>query len=88
MSYKSLEIRVGATIFIAALILSVGLMWFQGFQLQRQTYEILARFPMVGGSYIQMEDELASMCAILGASWAGVKSVTATSGPRDRFPPV
>ena len=49
MSYKSLEIRVGATIFIAALILSVGLMWFQGFQLQRKTYEILARFPMVGG---------------------------------------
>jgi 2-oxoglutarate ferredoxin oxidoreductase subunit alpha len=35
----------------------------------------------VDGVYIQMEDELASMNAILGASWAGVKSMTATSGP-------
>ncbi|HSJ55993.1 MAG TPA: 2-oxoacid:acceptor oxidoreductase subunit alpha, partial [Anaerolineae bacterium] len=34
-----------------------------------------------GGVYIQMEDELASMNAILGASWAGIKSMTATSGP-------
>jgi 2-oxoglutarate ferredoxin oxidoreductase subunit alpha len=39
------------------------------------------RMPQVGGIYIQMEDELASMNAILGGSWAGVKSMTATSGP-------
>ena len=39
------------------------------------------RMPQVGGTYIQMEDELASMNAILGASWAGIKSMTATSGP-------
>jgi 2-oxoglutarate ferredoxin oxidoreductase subunit alpha len=39
------------------------------------------RLPQVGGVYIQMEDELASMNAILGASWAGTKSMTATSGP-------
>lgn len=39
------------------------------------------RLPKVGGIFIQMEDELASMAAILGASWAGVKSMTATSGP-------
>jgi 2-oxoglutarate ferredoxin oxidoreductase subunit alpha len=39
------------------------------------------RLPQVGGVYIQMEDELASMNAILGASWAGVKAMTATSGP-------
>jgi 2-oxoglutarate ferredoxin oxidoreductase subunit alpha len=39
------------------------------------------RFPMIGGIFIQMEDELAAMCAILGASWAGVKSMTVTSGP-------
>jgi 2-oxoglutarate ferredoxin oxidoreductase subunit alpha len=39
------------------------------------------RMPQIGGVYIQMEDELASMNAILGASWAGVKSMTATSGP-------
>jgi len=39
------------------------------------------RLPQVGGIYIQMEDELASMNAILGASWSGAKSMTATSGP-------
>ncbi len=39
------------------------------------------RLPQVGGVYIQMEDEIASMNAILGASWAGVKAMTATSGP-------
>jgi 2-oxoglutarate ferredoxin oxidoreductase subunit alpha len=39
------------------------------------------RLPQVGGVYIQMEDELASMNAILGSSWAGIKSMTATSGP-------
>jgi 2-oxoglutarate ferredoxin oxidoreductase subunit alpha len=39
------------------------------------------RLPVVGGMYIQMEDELASMNAVLGASWAGVKAMTATSGP-------
>lgn len=39
------------------------------------------RLPQVGGVYIQMEDELASMNAILGASWGGTKSMTATSGP-------
>jgi len=39
------------------------------------------RLPQIGGIYIQMEDELASMNAILGGSWAGVKSMTATSGP-------
>ena len=42
---------------------------------------ISERFPEVGGIFIQMEDELASMCAILGASWGGVKSMTCTSGP-------
>jgi 2-oxoglutarate ferredoxin oxidoreductase subunit alpha len=39
------------------------------------------RLPEVGGIYIQMEDELASMAAILGASWGGMKAMTSTSGP-------
>ncbi|MBN1954199.1 MAG: 2-oxoacid:acceptor oxidoreductase subunit alpha [Anaerolineae bacterium] len=39
------------------------------------------RLPLVDGVYIQMEDELASMNAVLGASWAGMKAMTATSGP-------
>jgi 2-oxoglutarate ferredoxin oxidoreductase subunit alpha len=37
--------------------------------------------PKIGGVYMQMEDEIASMAAIIGASLTGVKSFTATSGP-------
>ncbi len=37
--------------------------------------------PKIGGRFIQMEDEIASMCSIIGASLAGAKSFTATSGP-------
>jgi 2-oxoglutarate ferredoxin oxidoreductase subunit alpha len=39
------------------------------------------RLPEVGGTFIQMEDEIASLCAVIGASWSGIKSMTATSGP-------
>lgn len=42
---------------------------------------IAKRFPMMGGTFIQMEDEMASMAAIIGASWTGTKSMTVTSGP-------
>ncbi len=49
MNATSLELRVGLTIFIAALILVVGIMWFQGFKFGDRTYEIHAIFPMVGG---------------------------------------
>jgi 2-oxoglutarate ferredoxin oxidoreductase subunit alpha len=44
--------------------------------------EYLARrLPQKGGKFIQMEDEIASMCAIIGASLTGHKVMTATSGP-------
>lgn len=39
------------------------------------------RLPEVGGIYVQMEDEIASISAIIGASWGGLKAMTATSGP-------
>lgn len=39
------------------------------------------RLKAVGGVFIQMEDEIGSICAVLGASWAGAKAMTATSGP-------
>ncbi|KPL06113.1 2-oxoglutarate ferredoxin oxidoreductase subunit alpha [candidate division BRC1 bacterium SM23_51] len=42
---------------------------------------IAVRFPLVGGTFIQMEDEMASSIAILGAAWAGAKAMTVTSGP-------
>jgi 2-oxoglutarate ferredoxin oxidoreductase subunit alpha len=39
------------------------------------------RLPRVGGIFLQMEDELASIGAVVGAGWCGVKAMTATSGP-------
>jgi 2-oxoglutarate ferredoxin oxidoreductase subunit alpha len=42
---------------------------------------IARRFPFIGGTFIQMEDEMASMAAVVGGSWTGTKSMTVTSGP-------
>ncbi len=39
------------------------------------------RLPGVGGTFLQMEDEIASIAAVIGASWGGTKAITATSGP-------
>ncbi|MGD8331160.1 MAG: 2-oxoacid:acceptor oxidoreductase subunit alpha [Acidobacteriota bacterium] len=64
--------------------LAVGCRFFGGYPITPATEvaeRMAERLPEVGGTYIQMEDELASMNAILGASWAGVKSMTSTSGP-------
>jgi 2-oxoglutarate ferredoxin oxidoreductase subunit alpha len=61
-----------------------GCRFFAGYPITPATEiaeQMSVRLPQVGGVYIQMEDELASMNAILGASWAGAKSMTATSGP-------
>jgi len=64
--------------------ISAGCRFFAGYPITPATEvaeRMAERLPEVGGIYIQMEDELASMNAILGASWAGVKAMTATSGP-------
>ncbi len=64
--------------------ISAGCRFFAGYPITPATEiaeRMSARLPQVGGVYIQMEDELASMSAVLGASWAGVKAMTATSGP-------
>jgi len=64
--------------------ISAGCRFFAGYPITPATEvaeRMAARLHEVDGIYIQMEDELASMNAILGASWAGVKSMTATSGP-------
>jgi 2-oxoglutarate ferredoxin oxidoreductase subunit alpha len=42
---------------------------------------LATRLPHVGGIMIQMEDEIASLASVIGASWAGAKAMTATSGP-------
>jgi 2-oxoglutarate ferredoxin oxidoreductase subunit alpha len=44
--------------------------------------EVVSRvIPNVGGYYVQFEDELASIAAVIGAVWAGARAMTATSGP-------
>lgn len=64
--------------------ISAGCTFFAGYPITPATEvseRMSERLPQVGGLYIQMEDEIASMNAVLGASWAGVKAMTATSGP-------
>jgi 2-oxoglutarate ferredoxin oxidoreductase subunit alpha len=64
--------------------LYAGCNFFAGYPITPSTEiaELLAaRLPKSGGKFIQMEDEIASMCAIIGASLTGSKTMTATSGP-------
>lgn len=64
--------------------ISAGCRFFAGYPITPATEiaeHMSVRMPEVGGIYIQMEDELGSMAAVLGASWGGVKAMTATSGP-------
>jgi 2-oxoglutarate ferredoxin oxidoreductase subunit alpha len=64
--------------------LAAGLDFFAGYPITPSTEiaeHIAVRLPAVGGKFVQMEDELASMAAIIGASAAGARSLTATSGP-------
>ena len=69
---------------IAEGCLAAGCRFFGGYPItpSSEVAERMAhRLPQVGGVFIQMEDEIASIAAILGAAWAGKKSMTATSGP-------
>ncbi len=64
--------------------ISAGCRFFAGYPITPATEvaeRMSERLPEVNGVFIQMEDEIASMNAVLGASWAGVKAMTATSGP-------
>jgi len=64
--------------------IAAGCTFFAGYPITPSTEvaeRMSRRLPQVGGYYVQMEDEMASMAAILGAAWAGARSLTATSGP-------
>jgi 2-oxoglutarate ferredoxin oxidoreductase subunit alpha len=64
--------------------LAAGCLFFGGYPITPATEiaeHISNRLPRVGGTFIQMEDEIAAIASVIGASWAGVKSMTATSGP-------
>jgi 2-oxoglutarate ferredoxin oxidoreductase subunit alpha len=64
--------------------LYAGLDFFAGYPITPSSEiaeHLSVRLPKIGGRFIQMEDEIASMCAIIGASLTGHKVMTATSGP-------
>ncbi len=64
--------------------LLAGCTYFAGYPITpaTETAEILARLmPRIGATCIQMEDEIASLSAVIGAAWTGAKAMTATSGP-------
>ncbi len=64
--------------------LYAGCRFFAGYPITPSTEvaEVMAReLPKVGGKFIQMEDEIGAMAAVIGASLTGAKSLTATSGP-------
>ena len=64
--------------------IAAGCRFFGGYPITPSTEiaeRLARRLPEVGGVFIQMEDELGSMASILGASAAGVRAMTATSGP-------
>lgn len=64
--------------------LLAGCTFFAGYPITpaTETAEAMSQLlPKVGGVYIQMEDEIGSISAVIGASWAGARAMTATSGP-------
>ena len=64
--------------------IAAGCRFFAGYPITPSTEiaeNMSVLLPKNGGSFVQMEDEIASAGAIIGASWSGVKSMTATSGP-------
>jgi 2-oxoglutarate ferredoxin oxidoreductase subunit alpha len=78
------EFFINGDIACAEGAISAGCRFFAGYPITPATEvaeRMSLRLPQVDGVYVQMEDELASISAVLGASWAGVKAMTSTSGP-------
>ena len=64
--------------------IAAGCRFFAGYPITPATEiaeHLSLRMPEIGGIYIQMEDEIGSIAAVIGASYTGLKAMTATSGP-------
>ncbi len=64
--------------------IGAGCRFFAGYPITpaSEIAEIMSvKLPMIGGTYVQMEDEIAAISAVIGSSWGGSLSMTATSGP-------
>ncbi|MEM4528850.1 MAG: 2-oxoacid:acceptor oxidoreductase subunit alpha [Desulfurococcaceae archaeon] len=79
-----LKTFTSGNIAIAEGAMTAGLKFFAGYPItpSSEIMEYLAeKLPRKGGVVVQMEDEIASINAAIGASWTGAKAMTATSGP-------
>jgi 2-oxoglutarate ferredoxin oxidoreductase subunit alpha len=64
--------------------IAAGCRFFAGYPITpaSEIAEVMStRLPKIGGTYLQMEDEIAAISAVIGSSWGGLLSMTATSGP-------
>ena len=80
---KNIKLLQGNEACVEGALLS-GVKFFAGYPItpSSEIAEGMAKkLPKIGGKFMQMEDEIASMAAVIGASMAGLKSLTATSGP-------
>ncbi|MBU5437589.1 2-oxoacid:acceptor oxidoreductase subunit alpha [Tissierella sp. MSJ-40] len=83
MAEKKVKLMQGNEACVEGAI-AAGMKFYAGYPITPSTEiaELSAeRLPRIGGKFIQMEDEIAGISAIIGASLAGTKSMTATSGP-------
>ncbi|MBU0544759.1 MAG: 2-oxoacid:acceptor oxidoreductase subunit alpha [Proteobacteria bacterium] len=83
MNEKNIKFIQGNEVCVEA-ALYAGLNFFAGYPITPSTEiaeHLSVRLPQIGGRFLQMEDEIASICAIIGASLTGNKVMTATSGP-------
>jgi 2-oxoglutarate ferredoxin oxidoreductase subunit alpha len=80
---KNIKFYSGAEL-VAKAAIDAGCRFFGGYPItpSSEIAEYMSReLPKVGGTFMQMEDEIAAMGSVIGASLTGVKSLTATSGP-------
>ena len=80
---KNIQFIQGNDVCVEA-ALYAGIEFFAGYPITPSTEiaeQMAVRLPQVGGKFMQMEDEISSLCAIIGASLTGHKVMTATSGP-------
>jgi 2-oxoglutarate ferredoxin oxidoreductase subunit alpha len=69
---------------VAEAAIDVGCRFYAGYPITPSTEiaeSLAAKLPRLGGKFIQMEDEIASLSAVIGAALTGAKALTATSGP-------
>lgn len=84
MSNRTLPVNIQGNHACALAAVAAGCRFYAGYPITPSSEiaeKMSGELPKVGGVFIQMEDEIASMGAVIGASMGGVKAMTATSGP-------